>query len=327
MIRVGAIGYRNHAARIIKLINASQLARVDRVYHPTHRYTDEVGTNELDDLLACDAVCILSPNGTHFDYLQYLAANFSGYIFCEKPPVDTLDKLDRLKLPAERTFFNFNFRFSSLRREMQSGLEDGLLGQPVAISVHWTHGLAFKDEYVSGWRAVPSGCRSSVLETQGIHWLDLVTLLFGKAVSAQGSAVNMSGRGTTDDTCRVSMQLDSGASADILVSYAAPVVSELSVLGTDGIFLYRDNEWAIRAPRDVFDSSGKFAPPPVIRRSELPTQSMYRDSLEKSLEYFLTICDREEQFEPESYLHSIATNRLLLNANVLNSSRLGRFAD
>jgi predicted dehydrogenase len=113
VLRVGAIGYRHHAATIIDLVNRSGKASVERIYHPSKTIDVLGATNRLDDLLDCDAILILSPDRTHFEYLEFFTKKCDAYIFCEKPPATTRSELEALwARSGDRVFFNFNFRFS-----------------------------------------------------------------------------------------------------------------------------------------------------------------------------------------------------------------------
>src|SRR5260370_25252538 len=156
MLNLGAIGDRNHAARMIAIAAASGLARVTRIYQPRRALGGGRYCANLDALRDCDAVLILSPNDTHLQYLEALSQRFSGYIFCEKPPVaskDQLARLAQLDLQKERTFFDFNLRFGPVREAIDEARGGGLLGDLVACSAVCTHGLAFKDSYPTSWRA------------------------------------------------------------------------------------------------------------------------------------------------------------------------------
>ena len=100
-LRIGVIGYKNHAKRLVDLLDDSTEARCVSLFHPEKRSGDSRLTRKLDDLLDLDAIVVASPNNTHFPYLKELADRFTGYVFCEKPPVSNLGELEALQnLPA-----------------------------------------------------------------------------------------------------------------------------------------------------------------------------------------------------------------------------------
>jgi len=95
-LKIGLIGYRNQAERLIDIIKSRADSKLECIYHPTKKFDDSLFTNRFDDLLVCDAIIISSPNDTHYKYLTKLQ-NFDGYIFCEKPPVTSINDLEKLR--------------------------------------------------------------------------------------------------------------------------------------------------------------------------------------------------------------------------------------
>ena len=114
VVKLGVIGYKNHAKRLLNILDHKRDCHVEFIYHPTKKFKDVRCTNNLEDLLLCDGILISSPNDTHFSYLKKLE-KFNGYIFCEKPPVvlrSELNSLRKFKIGKKRKIcFNFNFRF------------------------------------------------------------------------------------------------------------------------------------------------------------------------------------------------------------------------
>ena len=96
VVQVGIIGYQNHAKKLISFAENNPKCSLQYIFHPNKKIDDKRGTNNLKDLFTCDAIIISSPNSTHFEYIKKLS-NFSGYIFCEKPPVTNLVELKKLK--------------------------------------------------------------------------------------------------------------------------------------------------------------------------------------------------------------------------------------
>ena len=124
--------------------------------HPRKK-NEAIKTNNLDDILKSDCIFIASPNDTHFDYITELKfqKGYSGKIFCEKPPVADSSELEHLSQYGENLFrdvyFNFNFRKTSLYKEIKCRLND--LGAVLSVDLSLTHGLAYKDSYINSWRS------------------------------------------------------------------------------------------------------------------------------------------------------------------------------
>ncbi len=299
VLNLGAIGDRNHAGRMLAIAEATGLARV---------------TRNLDALRDCDAILILSPNDTHLQYLEALSQRFSGYIFCEKPPVASkaqLARLAQLDLPKERTFFDFNLRFGPVRDAIDEATSAGLLGDLVGCSAVCTHGLAFKESYPNSWRADRARHPLGVAETVAIHYLDLFAILFGDPTEVAYYPSLRSGRGSADDTCRLVLRFPGGATGDVLASYASPYRDELCVLGTEGVLTVRDDSLEIRAPRDSFDKLGQFTTPPLVRRVPLPAEAAYEASLHGAMRYFLEHVRDARPLPQALYEQSLATCRHL----------------
>lgn len=324
-VRVGAIGHRNHAARVLELVERSGIAEVAHVFDARRRADHPRATERFEDLLGCDAVLVLSPNATHFEYLARLGG-YGGYVFCEKPPVSSaeeLDALERLGLDPGRTFFDFNLRFSKLAKAIDRVKRDGAFGELVAASAIVTHGLAFKPSYASSWRAVAELHRNGVAETAAIHWLDLFTTLFGEPTSCAYWPGRLSGVGTATDSCRVVLGFASGATANVVASYASPRRTEAQLVGTNGVVRLRDGLLEVLSPRDTFDLSGRFADPPVVHAEPCDGDALYDDSLATSVATFLDACAAKTPFPKHAFDSALASNRLIFS---LEERRLGRGA-
>jgi len=318
LISAGFIGFNNHAQRIRRIAEISGRVRTDVVFHPKKNLEHSKTSNKLETLKKCDAVFILSPNHTHFHYLQYFSHDYSGYIYCEKPPVSNCEELEKLSLlPLDRTkvFFNFQLRFSSLREVLEKSLEDGSIGEPLNCSILSTQGLAFKKSYAKSWRADIKQHPNGIAETKAIHYIDLLSILFGNPIDYSYKPTNRSGNGTAFDTCNLSLTFENALIANLVISYAAPLTSEFSFLGTNGLLEYRKNSITLRTPRDSFDERGYFKEPPEKLRIEPQRMgtALTQESLERSLGYFLSHVERNESFPKELFEHSLSTNRFILN--------------
>jgi predicted dehydrogenase len=314
MLNIGLIGYQNHAARLLELVNQSTLAKVRHVYHPIKELALPGATRELVDLFACDAIFIASPNDTHFGYLQYLSENYSGYIFCEKPPLSSLQELDEYSGNSKRVFFNFNYRFSRIRDAVTESIENGELGQPIHMFVSMSQGLAYKDSYPGSWRADATRHRHGVTETKSIHFIDMAIFLFGDLSDYNYTPSNIAKTGSAYDTSFINLHFRSGPIVTLLMSYATPLTSEMRVVGTNGVIEYKDDVLKIYSPRDTFDERGFFASPPekIIFGYANTAKDLYEESLERSVDYFMQICADGMDFPANLHQASLDTNRLVL---------------
>ncbi len=318
MLNIGVIGYRNHAKRIIDIVNKSNLAQVNKIFHPNKDLDIPCFTNNIDDLNICDAIMILSPNNTHIEYLKLFAHKYSGYIFCEKPPVASLEQLvmlEELKLDPSYVFFNFNYRFGRFKTVIEESISNGSLGKPIHMYISITQGLAFKEKYINSWRAGAGTHQHGITETKAVHWINLANLLFGEIEHYNYSPKKHSGHSNAYDTCYLSLQYRNGVTVTLLMSYAAPYNTDMSVIGTNGLIHYRDNVIRVFSPRDTFDDHGYFSSPPCVKQFDYHTinKDMYMESLEQSVAYFLEHCRDHKTFPETLYNSSLDTNRFLIN--------------
>jgi predicted dehydrogenase len=313
-LRIGAIGWRNHAARMIDVVDASDLGRVTVVYHPATPPDRPGGTTRFEDLLDCDAVMILSPNDTHGGYLRRLAAGYGGYVFCEKPPVTTLADWEAVRgMDKGRTFFNFNLRFSRWARRIEEALADGRLGRLLHAEVQATHGLAFKDIFPGSWRADGERHRHSVLETVAVHFVDLLGRVMGPVERYDYAPSIVAGRGTAYDTCHLATRHQGGGTASVLASYAAPSALRLSLLGSNGVLVCDHAGIELRGPRDTFDARGNFATPPVLSAEAADWADVYAEGLVRSVGFFLEHCRDRRPLPDRLFDLSLETNRMVLD--------------
>ena len=100
---------------------------------------------------------------------------------------------------------------------------------------------------------------------------------------------------------------------NILTSYAAPLVNEISILGTNGFFTIRDNVVTMYSPRDNFDENNFFITPRVKYKNKFLMKDDYNTSLKKSLSHFVSTVEKEETFDLSLFNSSISTNKIILN--------------
>ena len=313
-IKIGIIGYRNHAKRLISLVNKNQNCELSYIFHPSKKIEHEKFTNNFSDLLECDAIIISSPNNTHFDYLMRLK-NFTGYIFCEKPPVVNSNELEILerfdKSQKTRIFFNFNYRFSNFNEILKKSINSEELGDVIFIELISSQGLAFKKEYLNSWRADGENNKFNLLDTVTIHYLDIIIENFGKSKNQFYFPKLISNNGTSYDTGQLILEYDK-LNVSILNSYSTPLIVELNIIGTNGQLSLRNGTIEIKTPRDTFNEKNFFISPPIKLGKKIDMKKDYSLSLKKSLEFFISHVLDGKSLDEKLFQTSLDTTDLIL---------------
>jgi predicted dehydrogenase len=316
VIKLGIIGYRNHVERLVEVLQKRKDCKIEYFYHPTKKIKNSKITNNFKDLFLCDAIIISSPNSTHCEYIKKLEKNYSGYIFCEKPPATNLFELKKLKNLnlkfKSKIFFNFNYRFSNFNKIINKNLNSKKLGKIINVNIISSHGLAFKKGYASTWRADGKNNLNNILETVSIHFLDLAILNFGSIVKSHNISNLISKKGTSHDTSYLLLNHKNGVLTSILNSYATPLIEELMIVGTNGYLTIRNNKLKIYSPRSTFDKKGFFVSPPISSTTNFDMKSDYNNSLKKSIHFFISHVKNKKNFLANNYKLSLETNEILL---------------
>ena len=314
VVNLGIIGYKNHAERLLNILDKKRDCCLKFIYHPTKKIKDVRGTNKISDLLSCDGILIASPNNTHFSYLKKLE-KFNGYIFCEKPPVvlrTELNKLKKFKIEKKRkVYFNFNFRFKKINTLFEEIIKDKHLGKIININIISTHGLAFKKEYRKSWRS--KGNPHNVLDTVTIHFIDMLNFHFGKPKKIQYHPKSVAKTGTVYDTVNLNMIYGNGVDVQILNSYASPLVNEISILTSNSWIVFRKNEFVIYYPRNIFDEKGFFKDPPIYKKIKIKNDEDYHKSLIYSLDDFIFHIKNNMPFDLKFFNTSLQVNQIIID--------------
>jgi len=314
--KISIIGYRNHAKKLIDIVENNTNFEISHIFHPTKKIDDPRETNTLDDLYGSDGVIIASPNMTHFNYLQKLIQNSECLIFCEKPPVTSLDGINYLENISlenkKRIFFNFNLRFSIIDEIIKKYSNSKKLGKIIQINIVSSMGFAFKEKYLNSWRADGKNNLHNIIENSAIHWIDLILFNFGKYNSANHFPRLISNNGTSFDTNSIVLQFENGLSSLIFSSYATPLVDNIMIIGTNGFITIKNDELKIFSPRDTFDNDKLFVTPESESLLNFNFKNMIEKSLQDSLNYYLRHVKNSEEFDISFYETSIISTKLVL---------------
>lgn len=312
--RVGVIGYKNHAKRIINWLENKTDVKLVYIFHPEKHTGNDKSTNDFNDLLKLDAIFIASPNSTHFDYLKKLEEAFSGYVFCEKPPVQNVIELESLhnfkKQFTDKLYFNFNYRFSQLANLLTKQEHLSKIKPLHFIQITATHGLAMKEQYKNSWRARGDQTSHHLLHTVAIHFIDLLTYTFQQLESFKYTPRSLVQKKNVYDSLTLDL-IFKDVSVNIYCSYAAPYMNDITLIGLDGFSKISNGKIDIYHPRNTFDENNSFITPPLVHSECKAPNEDYLTSLNLSFEYFLKLLKSGENV-PEKHFHqSLRTCKLL----------------
>lgn len=307
-LKVGVIGYKNHAKKIINLLLKKKI-KIAKIYHPKKRLLSKNYTNNLNDLLNLDCVFIICPSNYHFYYLEYLKKKkFSGYIFCEKPPVMKLGDLRKLKrYNFKKIYFNLNLRCSLLFYYISKYKK---LGKLVSLNIVDSKPLIYKKNIKKNWRMNEKG---TLISNNFIHYLDLVIFNNGKnfnekKIKIVKSKVNKSLK--IIDNILIQFK-HGGIIFNIYLSYSNGLEKSYYLYFKNGKIEILDSIIKIYHRIKNLNEKNNFTYPILYKKAKI--DSMFYKSNQKSLEYFFTIVKKKSEFKNRDFKSSIISNRVMLN--------------
>jgi predicted dehydrogenase len=314
--KLGLIGFGIHAKRLLRIIEQNTNFEISQIFHPTKNLDDFRSTTNIDDLYDLDGVIIASPNSTHYEYILKLIENSKCLIFCEKPPCVSTHEINQLQQLSDddkkRIFFDFNFRFSQISKLIKNIIDSENFGKITHIKIISAHGLSFKPDYLNSWRSTKNNLHN-ILETVTIHFIDLMNYHFGNPVKSIYIPSKFSEQGESYDTCNVLLEYPDQLTCSIFNSYASPYTEDFSIVCTDGYITFRDDQISEFYPRDTFDSQGNFITPPVQNETPLNMDFNYKNSLNNSVNDFLSHIEKKSFFDLSDFELSLMTNLQVLN--------------
>ena len=304
--KIGIVGKGSQYNRISKILKKKNLKYF--LYKPDNKkYFDKEKFKELEK---CQIIFILSPNKSHFYYINKF--HNKKYIFCEKPPVNTLKHLAKIKkINFKKIYFNYNFRFSTIGKILQNSnkykLGDFLYGNIVS-----GHGLGFKKEYKKSWRADRKKCKKGVYEIVSVHWIDLINYFFNILKLKKPSLLNILKKGNSFDNSYNKIILKNKSEIDIFSSYSSPLINNTLFIFKNGLIIQKDNVIEIRGPALNLDKNNFVIKPKLIKKISINFDKDYTSSLSDSVNYFLNICFKKKYFKKKDFNCSIKSNKLIL---------------
>lgn len=326
-MNIGIIGYKNHAEKLIKLINRFSQIKKILVYHPIKKNLKGLKfvsnkikkTSNFQDLLEADGVIISSRNNSHATYLQSLKKK---YIFCEKPPADSLKDLTKIKkLNKKKIVFNYHLIKTFFSKYAKKQIDSKKLGDPININIEISYGIAFKKNSKKNWRFNEKNIFSTITGNLGIHYIRQLLFWFDDL-----KILNIYQRGVKKinsiDTVNINLLGDKKVNINIFLSYAAPKKNLISITFTNGILEFDDGKINEYFPRDQFDKRGQFIKPKVKRIKTFENSTKHNFiGLEDNLKNFIKTIYDKKFFNSKEFDKGISSAELILKIKKSENKR------
>lgn len=259
-----------HAAAIARVPGARVVAVMDPVGAAARALGERLGVPwfaDLDRLLAApevDAVAIATPSGAHGDP-ALRAARAGKHVLVEKPLEVTVDKAEAVvaacRTAGVRLSVVSQYRFHDALQAMQAAAAAGRFGVPALgrASTPWYRGPSyFSDKPWRGTWALDGG---GSLMNQGIHGLDCLLAVMGRASRVMGFAARRVQAVETEDVTAGTIEFAGGALGQLETTTAAypGFAAAIEVTGDQGTAA-----WELGAGRfALWEFSDRGAAPPV----------------------------------------------------------------
>ncbi len=305
-MKAGLIGNGNHSKRIQKILKRKNINFF--LYKPSR--PNYYNIEDFEIIKKCDVIFIITPNKTHLDYIKKLYSK--RYIFCEKPPVNSIKDLKNLKkVNSKKIYFNYNFRFSKISQILEKR-DQYKVGKLIYANLITSHGLALKEEYKNSWRSNLKKSPKGVYEVISIHWIDLINFHFNINIIKKPKLLNHSGIGNSFDTSLVEIITPDNSLVNVFSTYNSAYSKRLFFLFENGIIEQYDNIVSVRGPAINLDKRGFFKKPKLIESYKVDENSDYNISLEKSVTFFLNKVKKKEFFSKKLFDCALKSNSLIL---------------
>lgn len=207
------------------------------------RTTDLAVYHSYDKMISCeaiDAVCILTPNGTHYNLVKDILTCHRVHIICEKPMAltakDAQSMIDVCKEAGVKLFVVKQNRFNKPVVKLLEAVNAGRFGKLVTgtVRVRWSRDQDYYSK--SSWHGSKQ-LDGGVLWTQASHHIDLLLRIMGKPKKFSMMSANRLLTMETEDTIIVNVEFESGALGVIEATVATrpkDLEGSISILGENG---------------------------------------------------------------------------------------------
>ena len=230
-----------------------------KLYRLESETVDDLDIVLKDDQV--DAVLLLTPPKLHKDQIIEVA-RAGKHIFCEKPlsmnNKEAKEILQVCKQENVNLLVGYQMRFDGKYSKIKELITKNMFGKIVG-----GHGLHFANAFE--W---PSITKFQTDRSQGggalfemMHFVDLATWFFGKAISLQSRILTKNKKSQVDDSAYLSINFEKDVCVSLHIGWNKLTVNSFTVFGTEGY---------VRALSDTkklhFHAKDLLAQPPILIR-------------------------------------------------------------
>jgi scyllo-inositol 2-dehydrogenase (NADP+) len=231
VVGLGRAGWGIHVHQLRGRSDARIVAAVDPVESRRDEAVAEFGCKAYKSLAALlkhddiDVVVIATPSADHAsDTKRSLHAG--KHVICEKPIATSLAEADSMIKVAEETgktlLIHQNYRFFPEFLHLKEVIDSGLLG-PIFHIRNYITAFARRND----WQTLAKN-GGGQLNNTGTHFLDqILQLLPGRVTQVMGDLQQIASSGDVEDHVKALIRTDSGATADMEISFAQNLATPL----------------------------------------------------------------------------------------------------
>ena len=245
-------------------LDKSRSSHLKKLYRLESETLEDFNLALEDDQV--EAVLLLTPPSIHKEQI-FQAAKAGKHIFCEKPlsmnVAETKEILQICKQENVKLLVGYQMRFDGKYSKIKELISKKLLGNLIG-----GHGLHFANafEWPSITKFQEDSSRGGGALFEMMHFVDLSTWFFGKAISLQARVLTKNKKSKVDDTAYLSVIFENDVSVSLHIGWNKITINSFTVFGTEGY---------LRALSDVkklhYHSKDFLAQPPILIR---PNQSI-----------------------------------------------------
>jgi predicted dehydrogenase len=206
-----------------------------------------------------DAVLLLTPPKLHKEQIKQ-AAKAGKHIFCEKPlsmnSDETKEVLQVCKEENVKLLVGYQMRFDGKYSKIKELISRKVLGEIIGgQGLHFAN--AFEWPSITKFQKDKDQGGGALFEM--MHFVDLSSWFFGKAVSVQSQILTRTKKSTVDDSAYLSIKFEKDIHVSLHIGWNKLTINSFTVFGTEGY---------VRAISDTkklhFHAKDFLAQPPIL---------------------------------------------------------------